>query len=88
MLTELERERFRILQEKEDNQTLDAAEAAEWQGFIDRIEAEEAAYLRPAIERERQERLKIEAQNRALKNLIRRRERLARRLERVLAFSK
>ena len=87
MLTELQRERFRALQQKEDNDTLSGAEQEELQGFVQLIEDAEAVYLRPATERIRQESLRLEEQNRALQALVRREERLARRLERFLALS-
>ena len=87
MLTEAQRQRFRALQQGEEDGTLSVAEQAELQAFVQLIEDKEAAYLRPATERIRQERLRVEEQNQALQALIRRKERLARRLERVLALS-
>ena len=87
MLTEAQRRRFRALQQKEDMGTLSPAEQAELQAFVQLVEDEEAVYLRPATERMRQERLRLEEQNNMLQALTRRKERLARRLERVLALS-
>jgi uncharacterized FlaG/YvyC family protein len=87
MLTEQQRRRFRALQMKEDDGTLSLSEQAELQALVQLIEEKEAGYLRPATERVRQERLLLEEQNKALEALVRRKERLAKRLERVLAFS-
>ncbi len=87
MFTAPQRQRFHALQQREDEGTLAPSEQAELQAFVQQIEAEEAIYLRPANERIRQERLQLEAQTAALKILLRRRERLAHRLERVLALS-
>lgn len=87
MLTEQQRQRFRALQQSELDGTLAPTEQSELQALARQIEAEEAEYLRPATEHIHQERLQIQEQNRALQLLIRRKERLARRLERVLALS-
>lgn len=87
MLTESQRQRFRALQRGEEEDTLSPTERAELQAFVQLIEQKEAVYLRPATERIRQERLRLEEQNRALQALLRRKERLARRLERILALS-
>jgi hypothetical protein len=87
MLTEAQRQRFRALQQKEDLGTLSPAEQAELQAFVRLVEDAEAASLRPATDSLRQERLRLEKQNEALQTLVRRKERLARRLERVLALS-
>ena len=87
MLTEQQRQRFRTLQQGEEDGILSLPEQAELQTYVQQIEAEEAVYLRPATERIRQERLQIEEQNQALQAVMRRKERLARRLERMLALS-
>ena len=87
MLTEAQRQRFRALQQSEMDGTLSPTEQAEMEAFVQQIETAEAVYLRPATERIRQERLRIEEQNKALQEVIRRKERLARRLERILALS-
>ena len=87
MLTDSQRKRFRALQNGEDNGTLSPAEQVELQTFVQLIEEKEAVYLRPATERIRQERLQSEAQNQELQELLRREERLQRRLERFLALS-
>lgn len=87
MLTEFERERFHVLQQREDDGSLLPSEREELRAFVQQIEDAEAAYLRPATERIRLQRLRSEDQNRALEALIRRKARLAQRLERVLEFS-
>ena len=87
MLTKQQRQRFRELQQREEDGALSSAEQAELQNFVQLIEDKEAVYLRPATERIRQERLRLEEQNKELQALIRRKERLARRLERVVALS-
>lgn len=87
MLTDSQRQRFRALQNAEDNGTLSVSDQAELQAFVQLIEDKEAAYLRPATERIRQERLRLQEQNQELQILLRRKERLERRLERMLALS-
>lgn len=87
MLTEHQSQRFNTLQQGEENGALSPAEQMELQAFVQQIEAEEAALLAPAMERMRQQRRRIEEQNAALAVLVRRKERLARRLERILALS-
>lgn len=87
MLTEAQRQHFRELQQKEDEGILSVSEREELQALIQIIEDAETVYLRPATERIRQERFKIAEQNRALEALIQRKERLARRLERILSLS-
>src|SRR5579862_3603540 len=87
MLTDAQRERFHALQRREEEGALSPTEQAELHAFMQKIEEEEAVYLHPATERIRQERLQIQEQNKALQYLVRRKERLARRLERILALS-
>ncbi|MCW3055901.1 MAG: hypothetical protein JWN14_5071 [Chthonomonadales bacterium] len=87
MLTKQHRRHFRALQTKEDNGTLSLSEHTELQAFVQLIDEKEAGYLRPATERIRQERRLLEEQNRALEVLVHRKERLTKRLERVLALS-
>ena len=87
MLTEQQRTRFSELQQREEDGTLEALERAELNVLLEHLEAQEKAYLLPATERMRQERLQLHAQNEALKTLLRRQERLVRRLEHVLALS-
>ena len=76
MLTELQRQRCRALQNGEENGTLSLEEQAELQAFVQLIEKKEAVYLRHATERIRQERLRLEEQNQELQVLVRREERL------------
>lgn len=87
MLTEQRRQRLRALQQVEMDGALSSAERMELDAFVQQIEAEEEAVLAAANERMRQERRQIEEQNAALAALIRRKERLAQRLERILALS-
>ena len=87
MLTEDERTRFRALQARADAGSLTSDEQTEYQGFIQQIESDEAVYLRPATERLRQECIEAESRNEALRQLLRRQERLARRLQRILEKS-
>lgn len=88
MLTEQQRQQLRALQYSEQSGTITETERAELDGLILRVEAEEAAALHPTIERTQRERLQIEAQNAALRTLIRRKERLVHRLERFLTLSR
>lgn len=88
MLTEDERTRFRALQARADAGSLTNDEQTEYEGIIRQIEADEAVYLRPATERLRQECVEAEARNDALRQLVHRQERLARRLQRVLEKSR
>jgi hypothetical protein len=69
--------RFQNLRQQELEGTLSKAEQAELSLLTQEIETEEAAYLRPATERLRREREVIEAQNRALQALVRRRRSVA-----------
>ncbi len=86
-MTTSQRKRFQALQQNEDDGTLSSTEQTELAEFVQQIEADEAAYLGPATVRIRQQRLRLEEQNEALRTLIRRKERLARRIERVLTLS-
>ena len=87
MWNEEQQQRFQALRTRERQQALNPMEQAELARMIQELEAEEAAYLRPATERIRQESLRLEEQNKALQVLVRRKERLARRLEHVLVLS-
>jgi len=87
MFTELQRRRFSELQQREEDGVLSASEQEELNSLIQYVEAKEKEYLRPATNHIREERLLIQEQNKALKTLLRRQERLVRRLERVLASS-
>jgi predicted O-linked N-acetylglucosamine transferase (SPINDLY family) len=77
------RQRFQQLRERCDR--LDAAEKAELAALTQELEAAEAAYLNGAAQRLRQERKRIERQNRSLETLAARRRDLICRLECVLA---
>jgi hypothetical protein len=83
--TQEKRARVRVLRSMEAAGTLSDNERDELQCLLAEMEADEAAYLAPATERLRSERLQIEAQNDALVVLADRRAALAERLERVLA---
>lgn len=87
MLTEPQRQRLSELQQREEDGVLNAPERKELNRLIQIVAAVEKEMLRPATEHIRQERLQIQAQNAALKTLLARKERLVRRLERVLALS-
>ena len=88
MLTASQRQRFRALQNGDENGALSAEEQAELQAFVQLIEDKEAVYLHPATEHIQQERLQIEERNRALLALIQQKEQLVQRMERMLASSK
>jgi len=85
MWDDQKRERFQHLRERESAGVLGDAERTELTLLIDELEAAEARYLRPATQRLRDEREIVETQNRALEVLVRRKERLAQRLEDFLA---
>ncbi len=74
MWDEQKRERFQTLRQRELDDTLTEAEQAELSQMIQEIEDAEAAYLRPATERLRCERERIEEQNRELQGLVQREE--------------
>ncbi len=76
---------FQALRQREDEGTLTESERAELVALIQEIESSEEAYLRPATERLRAERLQTETQNAALRNLVQRQEKLVQRLREVLA---
>jgi hypothetical protein len=78
------RARFETLREREEDGVLTEAEQAELARMIAEIEDAEAAYLAPAAERLRAERAQIAAKNAALQELIRRKEELVQRLEKML----
>jgi cell division protein FtsB len=84
MWDQAKRNRFQDLRRRELEGALPPAEREELVGLVAELEAEEAAYLSPATERLRREREQLDAQNRALSELIRRKEALATRLQRVL----
>lgn len=79
------RSRFRTLQERQDAGLADANEQAELAKLASEIEGSEAAYLTPATARIRQDRERIERQNRKLEELVRRRNAFVERLSGFLA---
>lgn len=86
-MTEQQKEQFCTLQRKEEDSVLSHDEKLQLREFREQIEAEEATLLATGLELLRQERRQIEEQNAVLASLIHRKERLARRLERVLELS-
>ena len=85
IFTQEQRARFRQLRRTEDEGTLTPDEGAELAALMQHIEDAEAAYLRPATERMRAERIAAEEQNRSLEDLLLRGEALVARLQAVLA---
>ncbi len=79
-----QRRRFQDLRTREREQSLTEAEQAELSRMTTELEAEEAAYLRPANARLQQRNHEVAAQNAALKALVEREKRLNRYLQRVL----
>jgi hypothetical protein len=79
------RERFQQLRQRQRESGLTEAEQAELGRLVQELEAAEATYLTPATERLRQERETLEAQNRTLEVLARRKETLVLRLRHFLA---
>jgi hypothetical protein len=78
MWEQQQRERFQQLRQRES--VLTEAERAELAALVQELETAEAAYLAPATERLRHDRETIDAQNRSLEILTRRKEALAQRL--------
>jgi hypothetical protein len=76
------RQRFQEL--RQPGRYLEAGEQAELATLIQELEAEEAAYLKPATERLRQENDRQEKRHRILQDLIQRRELLVQRLKNTL----
>jgi hypothetical protein len=85
MWNEQKRQRFQYLRDRQSAGVLEDTERAELTLLMDELQAAEARYLRPATQRLQDEREIVEAQNRALEVLLRRKERLAQRLEDFLA---
>ncbi len=85
MWDEPKRSRFHQLRERRRDGGLSEVEQAEFALLTHKLEAAEASYLTPATEKLRQERETLEAQNRALEVLARRKELLAWRLRDFLA---
>lgn len=77
--------RFCTLQERQDAGLITAHEQAELSKLVGEIESTEAAYLTPATERIRQDRERVEHQNRKLEELVRRRQAFLDRLRGFLA---
>jgi predicted nucleic acid-binding Zn-ribbon protein len=78
-------ERFRELRRKEDEGRLTPEDQDELSALIREIEDAEASYLDPANERLAHECETLEAQNRELEALVKRKEALRTRLESILA---
>jgi hypothetical protein len=85
MWDEQKRSRFHQLRQRLRDGGLREAEQAELALLVQELEADEAGYLTPSTERLRQERETLEAQNRALEVLARRKAALALRLRDFLA---
>jgi len=86
IFTPEQRARFRQLRKAQDaGAALSPDEQAELAALFQHIEDAEAAYLRPATERIRAERLALEEQKRNLELLVRRGETLVAHLEVMLA---
>jgi len=77
MWDEQKRQRLERLREREDAATLTGVERSELALLVRELESAEVAYLGPATERMREERQRLDAQNRALEALVQRREALA-----------
>lgn len=84
-LNETECRRMDELRGREMAGSLMPQEEEELAGLIDRVERAEAAYLVPATQRILDEAQRLSKDNKALRDLIRRKERLVQRLERLLA---
>jgi hypothetical protein len=85
MWEEQTRARFQQLRQREREGLLSDAEQAELARLVQELEAAEASALTPAAERLRQEREALQAQNRLLEVLARRKEALVLRLREFLA---
>jgi len=84
-MTDQERVRFRQLWNRQtEGETLSDNEQAELSALIAVIEQEEAAYLRPANERLEAAAIALEERNRALLELVQRKEALANRLSTIV----
>ncbi len=75
---------FQFLRQRELDGVLTEAEQVRLSQMIQEIDHQEATYLRPVAERLRDERKRIEAQNRTIQDLVRRKEILVTRLHSVL----
>jgi hypothetical protein len=83
MWDDQKRKRFNEL--REPGRQLNAAEQAEVAALVKEIEDAEAAYLKPATERLRQENARLAKRNLELAELVKRKETLVERLENILA---
>lgn len=84
MWDEQKRSRFEQLRSRK-SESLNASENAELAVLTHALEAAEASYLEPATQKLRQERETIDAQNKSLHELARRKESLVRGLRAFLA---
>lgn len=80
MLDAEKKSRFRTLQRRQDAGLITADEQVELANLAGEIESGEAKYLVPAAEQIRQNRERVECQNRKLEELVRRREAFIERL--------
>ncbi len=87
MWNDTQKQRFQELRNRELRQELTTPEKTELARMIHELEAEEAAYLRPANQRLDAKIRRTQEQNRILKNLARRQQTIIRRMERLLADS-
>jgi hypothetical protein len=85
MWDQQKRSHFHHLRQRHRDGGLSAAEQTELAHLVQELEAAEAGYLTPATKRLRQERETLEAQNRALEALARRKAALGVRLRKFLA---
>ena len=85
MWNDQKRERLQHLRQSELNGVLTDSEKSDLSLLIQELDCTETAVLRPATERLRSERQALEARNRVLQDLLRRRQVLAARMRTVLA---
>ncbi len=83
-LTDLQRGRMSELRRVEISGTLSRHERKELADLIATVECAESAYLRPVTDRIREEHQQLEQGNAEMRELVRRKERLAARLSRIL----
>jgi len=74
MWNEVKRQRFYVLRERATQGALTTEETTELKRLYHELEEMEAAYLRPAMGRKRQEAEKLRAINTSLRDVVRRRE--------------
>ena len=85
MWNDQKRERLQQLRQSELTTALTESEKSELSALIQELESDEAALLRAATEKLRNERQALEVQNQVLQDLLRRRQELAARMRTVLA---